>query len=124
DGRAEHGAGRDVRAFPEAVHGVAHVLDVRAEGPRGLACCSYVLSHVRSPYQLEVKSNRSPLSRMLRATRPMNSTAGMTPAQTNMTRCVTVATAGTARTRSIHAATKSTATKLTGTRYFQHMSII
>src|SRR5207248_5617297 len=74
-------------------------------------------------YQLEVKSNLSPVSRMFCAVRQTKKTVNATP-RTNMMARMTRPSAGTAWTTSIHTATKATAAKLIGTRYFQHMFII
>src|SRR5437899_4620828 len=76
-----------------------------------------------SDHQLEVKSNLSPVSRKLCATRCTNSTTTTTAAPASKKR-MAIPTAGAERTISIHPATNRTLTKLAGTRYFQHMFII
>src|SRR5229473_2672579 len=74
-------------------------------------------------YQLDVKSNLSPVSRMFFSVRFTNSTTRSPPIAVSAMR-ITSPSTGTAWTTSIHTATKSTLAKLIGTRYFQHMFII
>src|SRR5947209_16164169 len=76
-----------------------------------------------SAYQLEVKSNLSPVSRMFRSVRRAKRKSPKAP-QAKKSTDSPVCTFGRCTNTSIQTATKSTPAKLIGTRYFQHMFII